>query len=321
MQNDTSNAFLTTHTDFLTASVNDTLSECQQGCWVKFVADSSHARLTLIPYDVDTTSNADSIKATASIYLYSASMTLIAKDTTAQNYLEDSTLTVGQTYYVKITHARYGEFAFDFYASKYNSYNPCNRNNPFDFIGAYHNMGLEYAIDNKDRLFTSDTLLWNLNAMQLASEFACIHKNDIGSYAINAYGKISGEIDTTKCGMSAVEYENVSKISRLINNVDTTAAGMKNFIDSVKSIEKRVMKSNTLSKQEKISILSAIPVARYSVMYWYDESLKMDANDSKWTLPTPVATTILQDALDDVKGLGKADYDGAVTFVTSPVGI
>ncbi len=175
---------------------------------------------------------------------------------------------------------------------------PSNPSNEVDFVGQLHNQALDFLISNKNSLGATPNL-WRLNMQRLTAEFVCANQVQID---LMTSMMVPGTLPDD-CSMTSAE---VGILDQLYSLQDAaTSMGITNFINAVKQLE-AVALAQPMSSREKVNLMGAFSVARYSGAYWYAESQKAA---SAWASPpfnppAPFST--------DWGGVGKADLGGAI---------
>lgn len=175
---------------------------------------------------------------------------------------------------------------------------PSNPSNEVDFVGQLHNQALDFIISNKNSLGATPNL-WRLNMQRLTAEFVCANQVQID---LMTSMMVPGTLPDD-CSMTSAE---VGILDQLYSLQDAaTSMGITNFINAVKQLE-AVALAQPMSSREKVNLMGAFSVARYSGAYWYAESQKAASawGSPPFNPPAPFAT--------DWGGVGKADLGGAI---------
>jgi|GEM_PF-1860444 len=159
---------------------------------------------------------------------------------------------------------------FDMVTVKYSDIS--NSNNPFDFVGKYHNMGLDYLYLNKDSI-AKDSIIRLLDINKIMSIFICNNENDIIVKSQKAFNNIKNNSspNSNECGMQKMEYDYLKVIIIAIKSIDTNdnVNSLKTFINKITDIEGIVLNNNSLGTNVNAKILMASSIARYSITYWF----------------------------------------------------
>jgi len=179
-----------------------------------------------------------------------------------------------------------------------------NPNNPFDYVGALHNQGLDYFINNYQNYpalikvkngkkefslhemwkivgnFGRDNNIQGLRQLTLNPHFRNAMNNDI----LNNFPNLETR-------MSTVAYNYLQQIlNAMPNTLTPTCFTIPSRIDSAitmcvvssKNIENNILNDTNLNAEEKVSLLCAASVARHSYTYWV--SVWGDMNDKWWEI-------------------------------------
>ena len=136
-----------------------------------------------------------------------------------------------------------------------------NPNNPFDFVGKYHNMGLDYVLNNYDTSIKGTYR--GIKIGLLAKDFVNANLTEINKEQTKAFKIIQGKAGNTITDSCDIYLRYISKLA---DNIDTSNFSI--FIDSLMLLETKVLNDNNLNKTEKEIILGTTSVARYSTSYW-----------------------------------------------------
>ncbi|MDQ1266381.1 MAG: hypothetical protein QG635_1533, partial [Bacteroidota bacterium] len=177
------------------------------------------------------------------------------------------------------------------------SVDPSNSNNPYDSAGYWHNAALDYIITHASSL-TCDSTDFKDQISTIISDFAC----NTG-YEVPGFGCVS-YIDTMVdnyfnnliyldpyelaeqcCQNNAVE----EKFNQLMDSTvslqyqDSTIETIEAYIDCVKNWEQNIINDQSFTSNERKQLLITSSIARYSIVYWYDEWL--NGSNSIWIDP------------------------------------
>lgn len=152
-----------------------------------------------------------------------------------------------------------------------------NPNNPHDSLGYWHNEALDYYINNRDHIdpdYFVDSLKSVFEAHFISHGYT---SNDIlnaynGIDDINDYGSKSEALDSLVTGVSA--NTKMHELFDLINTYD--ASNVLNVIADIKELEDDI-DTTFSSGAEKIQLLSACAVAKFSMKYW--DEVENDSNN------------------------------------------
>ncbi len=169
---------------------------------------------------------------------------------------------------------------------------PENPQNPFDSIGYYHNIALDYFIEHKSLFETSDTAL-----------FVNYTKNVLTPFFLNDYNYLNFEI-TQEESDSIIEFyltearftepDTIIKYYSISTTVESNLQNLFNYcknyndttsfqplITTIKNWESEIINGNlTTSEQEQLLKTSAI--LRWSLSYWW--AVCSDTNNSWYTV-------------------------------------
>ena len=176
---------------------------------------------------------------------------------------------------------------------------PSNKDNPFDAVGVIHNRFLDdFAKEYSDTTQSHDTSKAGLKAYAInwcyndnGSSFSA-EDSLLCDSALNGYA-ISDEIIDS----------NLHILDRFIRDAKTN--GYDNFKSDVVAFEADILANESLTDYQKITILGASSVTRYSASYWWD---RIDDN--------PVFMTVAQADKNGARFAYTVTYTNEVITIT-----
>jgi hypothetical protein len=206
-----------------------------------------------------------------------------------------------------------------------------NPNNPFDYVGALHNQGLDYFINNYQNYpalikvkngkkefslhemwkivgdFGRDNNIQGLRQLTLNPHF----RNAMNNELKNGMPSIQSHLSSNAYNYYLQIRNSIKLSSELGNSSSPVCQSRLGYcVDASRQIEEVIMNDNIISAEEKVLLLSTASIARHSFAYW--TMVWGDANDTWWNFTNGYKETPdgpSQTAKDDVDGL----IGGAVT--------
>ena len=178
--------------------------------------------------------------------------------------------------------------------------NPSNKNNPYDFVGYYHNDLLDHLhknIQEDDNFLTNNIKIYNL-----ALEYIVLNQSIINDF--DASANCTGSIDVKEGNNfkmainSDAVVTNIEAVQALLfDNRGQNSNNKQSAIDNVISYENSVVVNTNLTRLEKQQILQQSAVLKYSTVYWDEFNGSSSNNIDKDT------KVILMDAAGAIGGL------------------
>ena len=162
-----------------------------------------------------------------------------------------------------------GSTGYDFATVKYSLLDPSNPDNPFDFVGRMHNLGMEYIAGSDERstiLMTlaesGDRYALDIEIARMTSEFICQHSDKIRAETRQAFRQLDTCLNSEQCVVSEEAFNYLLEIGDIIKNSNQNETS-EDLIHDIIALEAEVMNSN-MSLQDQTVILSAGSVGRHS---------------------------------------------------------
>lgn len=206
-------------------------------------------------------------------------------------------------------------------------YTPCpdvaNPANPFDYVGAAHNEGLEYILAHQPE-WVNDEIALKEMFIGYTGDFVCdngygpagdcfgITHNQLVN-TVNTYE--STPVNDIVADLGSPELQ--AYMNQLLEEVDTytDSTQIDSLLASIKRIESDVNASD-LDADEKQTFLQSSSVGRYSMCYWFQEYQK---SHTSWTPPNPPVPAgkinwkrIAKIAAGDIVGAACGGVGGAI---------
>jgi hypothetical protein len=149
-----------------------------------------------------------------------------------------------------------------------------------DSIGLLHNQGIIYY---KSRIGQSDSTMAQIILTYATNKYPEMNSDSLASI-INR-GANAALYDSTNYVPGYMSTNGRTYASQLISTIDGIGDSpqIDGTIDDIKEIESDILATDNLPDSEKVALLSATSVARYSMYYWL-ENIDSSGND-----PYPVA--------------------------------
>ncbi len=200
---------------------------------------------------------------------------------------------------------------------------PRNANNPYDTIGALHNILMDYCRE-KVREYYMDYGEWDVPAADDIATIVLANRGITAPYLNYDYitslfaDSASCYVDyASTCGASTIEKETVYNIVSLVRNLVLANAPYSEIKELIVNQEAIVLQNQLLSSNEKFDILSATSVLRHSLHYWltnngFDAGMSLPAKDDD-PQPTDNRASVWEIALADLGGALSGALSGAST--------
>ena len=199
--------------------------------------------------------------------------------------------------------------------------------NPYDSIGIAHNIALDEFINNKNNFYqicdSADFINGLFDEMSGAlcrtgyhtppTNCDSILEDDIRQL-VSEFQNYNNFTDFLNSNLSV---NSRNKLNELIGFFDMSSLSLNSTIDSIEFWEEEVNNSSVLNSSEKITLLKAGSVGRYSLTYWYN---KVNDSNNNWvynagctSLPSPkLNNNNFLESSEKWKEVAKADVKGAV---------
>lgn len=207
-----------------------------------------------------------------------------------------------------------------------------NGNNPYDTIGAKHNSGCSFILNNinpnsstlaSDILYYTKITLANFNydTTIFNSAYQYAITNDYYNIPDSFYEQNPDSLYNKLYNNSLIDLGTknyLSQMNQIVDNIigdnDPTQSIYNNFASSLISVENNITSDNTITDIEKKELLSTAAIYRYSYAYWGSYILN---NSGGGISLTSLQHSSLSPNLLNIKlhwkGFGKADAAGGIS--------
>lgn len=203
-----------------------------------------------------------------------------------------------------------------------------NVTNPYDFIGKYHNDGLQFVIDKykkSPKLKSEQELNEQIKDLVISymKEYDTFTSSNIKT-SLNSSG--FDIIDKINLNQIRLKNENLFSIKKqqiyyekLMNVFNNNISSPQILINYFNEIEDNIIKDEKLTEEEKSQLLITSAVAKYSSIFWIEVLLEndnrgkgvrlKDGSESNWNFSDWWQNTFMPKAEEVVK----ADFGGAAS--------